>query len=402
VEYIPLRVEGDLPARPRSTPLEGPGTVEILAGLASREGWLREEGSGGLPRFRIPGRGLLSFEPGGQLEYSTRPLPSLAEVDADLSAVMGPVTRAFLRSGVRLLARGLDPSTPLSRVQLEVEGARYPRQQAHYDRRGPAGRTMMLQTAGVHVNADPGPNPRRSWAVANTIAPHLVAIFANSATRASGPGEDGAGRPGRRSQRAHLWRVLDPTRNRVFPPSPHPEADYLAFARDAHAFLLGPADAPARPFSSWEAEGAGDEAGREHLSTLFPEVRPRGYLEFRGVDALPLAWCIVPAALVTAALHHVETGRAILQTLPAPSRERLVAAGDAGVAHPELGAECAWLFDAVESGLAELPEALVGEGVRERVSAFRSRFLDRGLDPASAPESWLETDLERMGVSAHR
>src|SRR5206468_4087785 len=137
-----------------------------------------------------------------------------------------------------------------------------------------------------------------AWNVANTIAPLLVATFANSPSRA-------ASTLAQRSHRSAIWRALDPSRTAVFAPSTDPVPAYLDFALNADSFLLGDAGAAARSFGAWWSDGATTEDFARHLTTLFPDVRPRGeYLELRSVDALPARWAIVPLAVAWASMHH--------------------------------------------------------------------------------------------------
>src|SRR5206468_4344445 len=156
-----------------------------------------------------------SYEPGGQLEWSSAVHDSLASLDVAMRDVCDQLVQAMGDAGIRLLARGVDPLTSLDDATMVVSGERYRRQRAHYDRRGPAGRMMMLQTAGIHLNLDAGADPLSAWNVANTLAPLLVAMFANSPTRAGSA-------DAHRSHRAAIWRMLDPSRTAVFAPTDDP------------------------------------------------------------------------------------------------------------------------------------------------------------------------------------
>jgi glutamate--cysteine ligase len=285
-------------------------------------------------------------------------------------------------AGIRLLVRGVDPVAPLEDAAMVLTGERYRRQRMHYDRRGPAGRAMMLQTAGIHLNLDAGEDAVEAWNATNTIAPLLVAMFANSPTRAGAS-------VAHRSHRAAIWRALDPTRTAVFAPAKDPVPAYRDFALAADSFLLGGADAAARSFAEWRTDGATEEDFARHLTTLFPEVRPRGdYLELRSVDALPARWTVVPLAVAWASLHHAPLRQEILREIPVPTIERLECAGRFGLANPSLGTEARWLAE-------RIPGALVALGVEgalvERVEAFLGQFTLCGRDPGSAQESWLET-----------
>lgn len=385
-EFIPVRADDRHAVPPGDG--SGPGTLAPLLRHAHREGWRRLDPGTGLPAFLLADGSRLSYEPGGQIEYATRPVSSLDDLDGLLEACLLPLGRALEAEGIRLLARGLDPVTPPSAVRRVLEGERYPRQEAHYARRGPAGRTMMLQTAGVHVNVDPGPDPVASWNRANALVPHLVALFANA------PSPPGSDTPAR-SRRAGLWRVLDPTRNTVFPPSAEPWLPYLEFALDADAFLLGDAARRARSFRRWYGDGVGLRAFADHLTTLFPEVRPRRYLEIRSVDALPLQWCVVPAALGMAVAltrsGREPDGGGSFPGLPPATRERLVAAGTRGLGDPGLAGECLAVRDWLLATLDRAGAAVASRGILRRVEDFFRAGLDRGRDPGHRADSWLES-----------
>lgn len=385
VEFIPVDRATGRPAVPGATD-DGPGTAALLRSHGCARGWREVATPAGVPAWDLPDGGRVSFEPGGQIELSTRPETSLATLDGVLHRVLEPLGEHLDAAGIDLLARGLDAGTPLEDARMVLAGPRYPRQQAHYDRRGPEGRTMMLQTAGIHVNLDPGAVPLEAWAAANRIVPHLIALFANAPERFGHPSDH-------RSHRAALWRRLDPTRNRAFGSDDAPWEPYLDFALDADAFLLGAAEEPALPFRAWWAREATPADFAAHLTTLFPEVRPRGYLEIRSPDALPLRWCIVPAAVCTAVLHDDAARREVLAGFSDPSEERLERAGRLGLGDAALAEECrrlrGWVLAALERpgvGGAGADRATV----RARTEAFFAAFLDQGRDPGQAPRSRLQ------------
>src|SRR5690606_4883745 len=92
---------------------------------------------------------------------------------------------------------------------------------------------------------------------------------------------------GHRSIRRFIWGTLDPARTGLPWDAERPVESYADFALDASA-LLGPAETPPFPsFGTWWESGEADlDDWRTHLTTLFPEVRPRGYFEVRSIDAL--------------------------------------------------------------------------------------------------------------------
>jgi glutamate--cysteine ligase len=282
--------------------------------------------------------------------------------------------------GIRLITRGIDPVGEPSAAPLLVSSTRYRKQSAHYETIGPWGRRMMRQSVALHVNLDLGGRPVRRWGVANRMAPLLTAIFANS------PRFQGR-ETGHRSFRAHQWRHVDPSRTGVFTSGDRPVPAYTSFALGALDFLGAEDGARARPFREAWLRGTSLEAWRAHLSTLFPEVRPRGYLELRSLDALRPAWLPVPVVLAVGALYDPAALSELETLLPEPSEESLEAAGRVGVRDAAVRERAADLFDVALAGARRLGNDVVGGRALEITQAFRVRFLDRGEDPGDEADT---------------
>ena len=374
VEWIPLAAEGGAPVPPLGA--SGGGTLPLLRRHGAALGWREEPTAAGLPRFLPPEGGTVSYEPGGQVELATPPCPDVAALDVYLRRVARPLVAAAADAGIVLLSRGMDPVNPASAVPLHLDGERYRRQARHYERFGPAGRRMMLRTAALHVNVDLAGDALARWRAANAAAPFLVAAFANS------PRLEGR-RTGRRSERAEQWRRLDAGRTGWFPPGPGGAGEaveaYLEFALAADAFLLGPPGVEARPFRRWLDEGVDLAAWNAHLSTLFPEARPRGYLEIRSFDALPEPWTIVPAVVACGLLYDPDAAREAASLAAGPCA--LERAGRDGVGDPELREGALRALDLALEGAGRLGEAWFGEAALDATRAFRERFTAAGRDP---------------------
>ena len=377
IEFLCIERASFRPAAPLEAscaPRTTPATVPVVSGLAEARGWDRIDGPG-LPRFVRPDGTVVSWEPGGQLEVATPPLTSLDTLDATLADTVGQLSIALEREGIGLLARGVDPRTPVHVPPLWLDHPRYRRMSAHYDRAGDAGRRMMRQSAAVHVNLDFGERAIERWNRANLVVPAATAIFANSPVV--------EGRRGWRSERAHVWRTLDPGRTGAFAPDPNPSDAYLRFARAAPAFLLGDEDSAAVP---WSETGCDDEAAwRNHLSTLFPEVRPRGYLEIRSIDALPPHHVTVAAAFLSGVVY----GSAEPPTLEPPDEDRLIRAGREGLADVGLAGEALRWWDVAFEGLADLGPAFASARVLRRVEEFRTTLTAARRDPGDRAEGWV-------------
>lgn len=198
----------------------------------------------------------VGFEPGGQVELSLPCAPS-PRAAADLLAT---TTRAL---GTDLMAHGIvldarpvracDPNTP-----RYLRTPRYDAMERHLDTIGPAGRRMMRATTSTQVCLDwwSGRAGLEQWRLLLLAGPFLAAATA----RSTGP-----------TGRLTTWLALDPGRTAFDERLLHgddPVTAYADFAAGATVFVDGDVE--------------------EHLSTLFPPVRPRGrYLEIRFLDAQP-------------------------------------------------------------------------------------------------------------------
>lgn len=391
VEFLCLERTTGRPAPPLvASGHEDPGhaTVPAVTELARERGWACVDARG-LPAFTRPDGTVISWEPGGQIEIATPPMRSLDDLDASVARAAADLVDALAPQGVVLLARGLDPVTPVHVPELWLDHPRYRRMSAHYDRGGSAGRRMMRQTAAVHVNLDLGETPLERWTRANLVVPAAIAIFANSGRV--------EGRAGWRSERSRTWRTLDPSRTGAFGPSADPVADYLAFARSARAFLAGPEGSRAPAWSEVES-GADLDAWRTHLSTLFPEVRPRRYLEVRSVDALPPGRVSISAAFLAGVVY----GSAPTPDVEAPTRERLEEAARLGVRSDAMRAEALAWWDVALEGLTELGPEFASAGLVGRAAEFRQAFTERGRDPGDAEEEWVEGGGPGLPAAAGR
>ncbi|RLK25989.1 glutamate--cysteine ligase [Micromonospora sp. M71_S20] len=329
------------------------------------------------PAEPLPHGGTVTVEPGGQLEISTVPRSSLATLihatDGDIAELSGLLDAA----GLVLGRSGIDPHRPPRPV---VEGPRYRAMRHVFDRRGPAGRTMMYSTAGLQVCLDAGEPehlPER-WAAVHALGPPLLAAFA-TADRHAGRSTGWA------SARMAAWYGIDPARTR---PVWTPESDadpVTAWTRYVLAAPLlcvrgdGPdwTPPPGITFADW-VDGALPRPPTTddldyHVSTLFPPVRPRGYLELRYLDTQPGRGWVLPLAVLAVLLADPGTVRAT-RAVAGPVAHRWHAAARHGLRDPALAAAAADLFDLALAALPrlDLPAALhddIDRGVRRRRDA---------------------------------
>lgn len=256
----------------------------------------------------LPGGSCVSLEPGGQLELSGPPLPGAAAA-VDAMRADDRLLRDHLRPHrLGLAALGSDPLRPPLRLN---PAPRYSAMEEHWAARGTrlAGMQMMCASASLQLNLEAGPAGgwRDRVALAHRLGPVLVAASACSAVL--------AGRAdGWRSQRQRVWGALDQLRCGPVLGAGDPVEEWADYALCAPVMLVrdGTAAAPvltAVPFRTW-ADGEVLLGGRRptaadldyHLTTLFPPVRLRGFLELRYLDAVPARWWPALARVVTALL----------------------------------------------------------------------------------------------------
>jgi len=234
---------------------------------------------------------------------------------------------------------------------------------------------MMRQTASFQVCVDGGETPERTWTVLNALAPYMVAIFANSPTYAGLE-------TGHRSFRRHIWATLDSRRTGMLGMTDDPVEEYVEFALQAPAFLMPDVGGEAAPFSYWLPRGATADDWCTHLSTLFPEVRPRGYFELRSADVVAPEWYAVPLVLVTGLVYHAPSLDAAAELLGAPDPALLARSGRFGLTDPTLRAVAPALCDLALDGCIALGTAFVGSVDLGAASEYFDRYTRRGLSPA--------------------
>ncbi len=327
----------------------------------------------------LPARGRVTVEPGGQLELSTPPHDDLDSACAAAATDLYVLDQACIRRGIDLYALGSDPQRPPERV---LESPRYSAMQTYFDAVGPAGRTMMCNTAAIQVNVGLGSpaTTTRRWLVANALGPTLIACFANS------PFEYGR-TSGWKSTRLRTWWALDPSRSAPVPPSGDPAGAWLRYALDAKVMLIRSGDQflaipGTMTFGEWIDRG--HELGwptlddfTYHLSTLFPPVRPRGWLEVRYIDALPTPFWHVAAALVDVFLRDEAAGLEFLDRCRSAT-SLWVDAAQLGLGHPVLAAAGRACF---EIALEALPRTGASDGTVEVVGSYHDRWVARGRCP---------------------
>jgi glutamate--cysteine ligase len=337
----------------------------------------------------FPSDSSITFEPGAQVELSSPPSVSVPHLLDGMSRDSKLLFDSLRTSGIGLLAMGLRPWGSGDRYS---RSPRYDAMESFFDADGDAGRTMMRDTAALHINIDLPTHcdPDRCWRVIHALAPVLAAAFANS------PFRNGALHSSR-SQRQANWLVMDPTRCSAAFATGNALADWVTYVLRSRVMLIRTSESDFVPvladmsFERWLVEG--HELGfpdlddlRYHLTTLFPPVRPRGWLELRMIDALPAPWWRV-ATLVTSTLLSDEAAFSVAERATERTAGLSLEAAQAGLNHPVLAAAARRCFNAALSALDRCGLASTSE-----VQAFSERFVEQGRTPADERVARWQTD----------
>ena len=372
----------------------------VVSGNGEESGDLVDGGA--LDDLILPGASTRSVEPGGQLELSSQPCAHLATLCTGLSEDVGALGAMVAERRSRLLGMGLLPGQPAPR---RLRTPRYDAMAEFFAADGPAGSTMMTSSAALQVNIGLGSGAQRRerWRRAHVLGPVLAAAFANSPLAGGSP-------TGWMSSRLAVWSAIDRGRTApVWRPGTGPEA-WPAYVLGARVMLIrrGAADFAALgdvnlSFGEWLAQG--HELGYPtiedldyHLGTLFPPVRPKGWLELRYLDALPTPWWQVAAAVTIALVRHSEAGdRAERVTAPFAQAWRLASLH--GLGHPGLQRGAQACFDAASAVMGEIG---AGAQITEAVAEYGERFVSRSRTPANDRlDAFNRTGLPFLAEDAH-
>jgi glutamate--cysteine ligase len=332
----------------------------------------------------LPGASRLTFEPGGQLELSGPPSVGVGRAIAAMRADTARVREVLDQEGIDLVGAGIDTRGEVARV---LQDPRYSAMEEYFDTAWPAGRTMMRNTASIQVNVDvsgrDGVDAR--WHLVHDLGPVLTACFANSPF-------DATGRPsGFRSTRAAVWHAIDPGRTAAArrERASAARADWSRYVLDAPVMMVrvdercSVAIHEAQSFEEWLL--AGHELGwptlddlAYHTTTLFPPVRPRGWLELRMIDALPEAWWPVAVAITTALVDDPRASECAAAAT-APVRDRWTTAAREALRDPELATAAQWCFEAARDAF---PRLGVDPATIAAAEEYTDRFVGRSRCPA--------------------
>jgi len=369
IELIPVHAETRTPALPGSAGTSS--TAGIISRLAQRHGWLEESAENDPPLWTLRDGTRISFEPGGQIEISSTPHATASSVIDSTRALITVLKAAMTTEGIELLARGVDPYNDIDAVPLQLHRDRYERMTRYFESIGPSGIRMMRQTAALQINLERGEDPQFRWRLLNDLAPIVTALFANS--------RDYAGKPTEwASYRSHLWRTLDPSRTGIIYAEPGHVEKYLSFALDAFAMRSGGSGRRYRTFRQWMQEPGVDETEwLFHLSTLFPEVRPKEYFELRSADTIESAQLFAPVVFVTGLVYDENSAVAATEILGLPDPVLLLRAGSQGLKDREVRRLASVLCEFAIEGAARLGEDYISARHREEADAYFKTLIQK-------------------------
>lgn len=415
-------------------PYEGPRGIEaILAAIAEDEAesqsgpWRRVEENGRIIALAKK-NATISLEPGGQLELSGAPVATLHETCEEVGYHLDLLKRVCMPRGVGFIGIGFHPTARWEDMPV-VPKSRYRIMERYMPKRGSRGLDMMKRTSTVQANFDyeSEADMVATFRTALAIAPLCTALFANSPFRDGKP-------TGNLSERTLVWTDTDPDRT-GFPDVVF--AKDFGYARWLEWVLSVPmyfvrrggehldyAGADFRVFLKDGLDGhrATLRDFEDHLTTVFPEVRLKQYLEVRSADCGPWSRICALPALYKGILYDPEARDGAWALMDEPTPEELralqVDAARNGFRATYRGrsmlALCESLLELSRAGLERIRSATRGRDERgflrpleEAVSegkTFAERLLDRFFGPwgGSLEPLWDELEFFEQSYTADR
>jgi glutamate--cysteine ligase len=282
-----------------------PGIRQLLEGMA-RFGWKPIMEGRNIIGLSL-GAAALSLEPGGQFELSGAPMTHVHEACDELNTHRHQVREVCAEIGAGCLGVGFAPTWTLAETPVMPKG-RYGIMRNYMPKVGGYGLEMMFRTCTVQGNFDYGSEADmvKKFRVALALQPVATALFANSPFREGKPN-------GFLSYRSHIWTDVDNARAGMLPfvfEDGFGFERYVDYALDVPMYFVYRdgryIDVAGKSFRDFMAGKIPELAGimpmmsdwADHLTTIFPEVRMKTYLEVRGADGgtwrricgLPALW----------------------------------------------------------------------------------------------------------------
>jgi glutamate--cysteine ligase len=278
-------------------PYEGPrGIGALLDGMKHLLGWepiMEADKIIGL--YDVTGGGAISLEPGGQFELSGAPVETVHQTQAELMAHLSQLREIATPLGIGFLGLGLTPSWSRAQIPVMPKG-RYKIMTGYMPKVGKYGLDMMYRTCTVQTNLDFSSEADmvKKLRVSLALQPVATALFANSPFTEGKPN-------GFLSFRSEIWRDTDNARSGMLPwafESGMGFERWVDYALDVPMYFVKRGDryidVSGSSFRGF-FDGKNDKMPGErptlsdwanHLSTIFPEVRLKRYLEMRGADGV--------------------------------------------------------------------------------------------------------------------
>lgn len=353
----PLGIDGDVGLR---------RVMERAAELTGAKPWAKDPDK----KLALPDGAFLSLEPGGQFEFSSPPVSSASQLQAQLDRFLGLVETLSAELELHPFFGGANPVHTLDEIGLVVATERYRRMNDYYPTVGAMGRRMMRQSCSLQVTFDaPDAEGARDLMVAGLhLAPVLAGITSHT------PYIDNRF-SGFLSYRVPIWQDTDPHRSGPVPGFWEPEfglEDYVRYIVQAPLFFVRQdgklVDPEGLTFAQYNTSGFRGqyptlEEFLEHNTTIFTDCRLKRTVEFRPVDGQDPA-LVVPTVLWLCGLLMSEEGRRATRELLAPLvgenyREVQLAWGKEGPA-AGIGPASGWALaeQLLDIAAAHLPQAL--------------------------------------------
>lgn len=278
--------------------------AQLLEGMAERFDW-KKIMEDGLIIGLIQDRQSVSLEPGGQFELSGAPLETLHQTCAEVNSHLYQVKAVAEEMGLGFIGLGFHPKLPVDGIPIMPKG-RYQIMRNYMPKVGSHGHNMMFRTCTVQVNLDFGSEEDmvNKFRVGLALQPIATALFANSPFTEGKPN-------GFLSFRSEIWKDVDNNRTGMLPFVFHDDfgfQKYVDYALDVPMYFayrnkryvdcagMSFRDFMVGKLPSLPGERATINDWENHLTTIFPEVRLKKFLEMRGADGGP--WrklCALPA-----------------------------------------------------------------------------------------------------------
>lgn len=246
----------------------------------------------------------VTLEPGGQIEFSLKPLKTVGEIDEEYRAIANEV-KAVLRPEQALVSLGYHPKTTISELSL-LPKKRYAMMFDYFKEHGRFCHNMMKGTASTQVSIDylNEEDFIRKFRVANFISPIVANMFDST------PIFEGERYSGRNCRTA-IWEETDIKRSKLIPGSLDTRFDFEAYAR--YLLKIPPILLLSNGVVNYTKNQPLEEllsdypltlSDLEHIQTMvFPDARLKKYLEIRMADALPYPYNLGVVALIKALFY---------------------------------------------------------------------------------------------------